>query len=54
MTTPTGIPVTLCTDCNREHPVTRQHCPVCGLASLFGHESCIVAPEQDALPIGEG
>lgn len=29
-------------------------CPVCGLASLFGHESCIAAPEQDALPIGEG
>lgn len=32
MTTPTGIPITLCTDCNREHPVTRQHRPVCGLA----------------------
>ena len=40
MTAPTGTPITLCTDCNREHPITRQHCPVCGLASLFGHESC--------------
>lgn len=37
-TTPTGIPIELCADCNVEHPVTRTHCVVCGSPSLFAHE----------------
>lgn len=39
-TTPTGIPIVDCLTCGRRHPVTRRHCPVCGLASLFGHKEC--------------
>ncbi len=40
MNTPTGIPITVCDICGFRHPVTRKHCPVCGLATLFGHEEC--------------
>jgi len=39
-TTPTGIPVTDCDTCHHRHPVTRRHCPGCGLATLYGHENC--------------
>ena len=39
-TTPAGIPITDCGTCNRRHPVTRQHCPACGLATLFNHQNC--------------
>lgn len=38
-TTPTGIPIIGCETCGHTHPVTREHCPVCGLATLFGHEA---------------
>jgi len=41
MTTPTGIPVTKCDTCGREHPVTRRHCQVCGVPSIFiGSDGC--------------
>lgn len=33
--TPTGIPVTRCTTCERTHPETRAHCTVCNTASIF-------------------
>lgn len=39
-TTPTGVLVTLCATCRRIHPAPRCHCPVCGLATLWGHEQC--------------
>lgn len=38
--TPTGTPVTQCPDCGRTHPATRPHCPVCGLATIWGHNDC--------------
>lgn len=38
--TPTGIPITDCDTCGKRHPVTRTHCPVCELATLFGHGGC--------------
>ena len=47
--TPTGISVVECFTCGWTHPVTRRHCPVCGLASLFGHETC---REELGLPPG--
>lgn len=34
-TTPTGIPIIDCDECHHRHPVTREHCPKCGLAHLF-------------------
>lgn len=34
-TTPTSIPITDCETCSHRHPVTRKHCPTCGLAHLF-------------------
>ena len=37
-TTPTGIAVEPCAQCGRSHPVTRAHCPKCGIASLFSHD----------------
>lgn len=40
MTTPTGIPIIDCPQCAHRHPVTRTHCPTCGLATLFGHAEC--------------
>lgn len=36
-TTQTGIPIRMCGECGRLHPVTRPHCPTCGRASLFCH-----------------
>ncbi len=33
--TPTGIPIEDCTTCAHHHPITRPHCPSCGLAHLF-------------------
>ena len=42
-TTPTGIPITDCVTCGRRHPVTRRHCSMCGLATLFGHQRCVPA-----------
>lgn len=35
----TGIPIIDCTVCGRRHPETRRHCPICGVASLFSHET---------------
>lgn len=35
MTTPTGIRIERCGTCGHEHPVTRQHCTGCGIASVF-------------------
>jgi len=37
-TTPTGIRIVDCAECGRRHPATRSHCPVCGKASLYGHD----------------
>lgn len=45
-TTQTGIPIQDCLHCGYRHPVTRRHCPACGLATLFGHEGCTSDPEQ--------
>ena len=39
-TTQTGIPIIMCEVCGKSHPVTREHCAVCGLATLFGHGNC--------------
>ncbi len=36
-TTPTGIPISLCETCGHRHPISRKHCPVCGLALIFAH-----------------
>lgn len=35
MTTPTGVPITLCDTCNREHPQGKRHCEICGCPSAF-------------------
>lgn len=40
--TMTGIPVVECGTCGKRHPVTREHCAVCGMATLFGHDFCEV------------
>lgn len=40
-TTPTGIPIVDCETCGKRHPETRVHCPVCGMANLFGHSRCV-------------
>lgn len=37
-TTPTGIPIRDCQECGRAHPITRPHCPGCGLALAFPHD----------------
>lgn len=42
-TTQTGIPIIDCEQCGHRHPVTRNHCAICGLATLFGHEDHEVA-----------
>ena len=34
-TTPTGIPIIDCDTCGHRHPVSRDHCPKCGMAHLF-------------------
>lgn len=39
-TTQTGVPVADCDECGKRHPVSRAHCPVCGMATLFGHKEC--------------
>lgn len=38
--TMTGIPIRDCDVCGFCHPVTRVHCSVCGLATIFGHDVC--------------
>ena len=38
--TPTGILIEDCTTCGCRHAVTRKHCPICGLATLFNHGDC--------------
>ena len=48
MTTPTGIPITTCPTCEHPHPVTRSHCPVCGLAHLFRRVECETRPAVTA------
>lgn len=47
METPTGIEIAPCGVCGKTHPVTRAHCPVCGLATLFGHEECEAVHRAD-------
>lgn len=37
-TTPTGIPIRDCETCGHRHPVSRDHCAICGRASLFCHQ----------------
>lgn len=37
-TTPIGIPIRDCDTCGRRHPITREHCPICGRPSLFCHQ----------------
>lgn len=46
--TQTGIPIGDCAQCGRRHPLTRNHCPVCGLATLFGHFNCEVNDGEEA------
>lgn len=38
-TVASGIPIRPCDTCGRDHPVTRTHCDVCGIPSLFGHDT---------------
>lgn len=45
--TPAGIPVGECGQCGRRHPLTRNHCRVCGLATLFGHFDCEVKSGEE-------
>lgn len=40
-TTQTGIPIIDCEECGYRHPITRQHCPVCGAPSLFPMIHCM-------------
>ena len=38
MTTPTGVPITVCAECHRwlrEHPQGKPHCEICGRPSAF-------------------
>ena len=35
MTTPNGVPITLCAECHREHPQGKRHCEICGRPSAF-------------------
>ena len=34
-TTPNGVPIILCAECNREHPQGKRHCDICGRPSAF-------------------
>ena len=34
-TTPTGVPIIDCPTCGHRHPIIREHCSGCGLATLF-------------------
>lgn len=41
VTTQTGVPIIDCDECGYRHPITRKHCPVCGLATLpSSHAKC--------------
>jgi hypothetical protein len=44
VTTPTGIPIITCAACGRSHPETRDHCLLCGHASLFLNGSRLCVP----------
>ena len=35
MTTPNGVPITVCATCHREHPQGKRHCDICGRTSKF-------------------
>ncbi len=35
MTTPNGVPISLCAACHREHPQGKRHCNNCGKPSAF-------------------
>ena len=35
MTTPNGVPITVCAECHREHPQGKRHCVICGSPSTF-------------------
>ena len=35
MTTPNGVPITVCAECHREHPQGKRHCEICGRPSAF-------------------
>ena len=35
VTTPNGVPIILCAECNREHPQGVRHCDICGRPSKF-------------------
>ncbi len=37
--TPSGVPILPCSVCGRTHPVTRTHCPTCGIPSAFPHKT---------------
>lgn len=45
-TTPTGIPIQNCDTCGHRHPITRKHCPECGLAHLFPHSAALYGYDQ--------
>ena len=47
--TMTGIPITNCAECGFRHPVTRVHCVVCGLATIFGHDDCNILGDKEKL-----
>lgn len=53
-TTPTGIPIRLCTVCGKDHPITRRHCGKCGAASIFIGEDgvCIHCKGRDGVRRG--
>jgi len=36
-TTPTGIRIIDCEQCERRHPEMRKHCSTCGSPSMFPH-----------------
>lgn len=38
-TTPSGVPILPCRVCGHTHPVTRTHCPTCGIPSAFPHKT---------------
>ena len=38
-TTPSGVPILPCRVCGHTHPVTRTHCPMCGIPSAFPHKT---------------
>ena len=59
MTTPNGVPITLCAECRREHPQGKRHCvnygpwePVETLTDLGGNSDA-AHPQQPDLFGGE-